>query len=197
MSPGLVALPEIRFSVEGIMPTRWTGSFNCAAAWKIPSTSAAPHMSYFISSMRSAGLMEIPPLSKVRPLPTKVIAGFFLKAACLPAGRYSKTMKRGGSSLPWATPINRPIFSFSISLGSKILQENLYCLAKSSACLARWLGVIRLPGWLAKDRDWLAACPIKAPASRAFCSFLDLFLTTKSIIVSFAFFFSFLYSLNS
>ena len=35
-----------------------------------PSTVAAPHMSYFISSMPAPGFNEMPPLSKVMPLPT-------------------------------------------------------------------------------------------------------------------------------
>ena len=35
-----------------------------------PSTAAPPAMSYFIFSMPSAGLIEMPPVSKVTPLPT-------------------------------------------------------------------------------------------------------------------------------
>jgi hypothetical protein len=36
---------------------------------------APPAMSYFIFSMPSEGLMEIPPVSKVTALPTKPITG--------------------------------------------------------------------------------------------------------------------------
>ncbi len=36
---------------------------------------AAPPMSFFIFSMPSAGLMEIPPVSKLMPLPTSVSSG--------------------------------------------------------------------------------------------------------------------------
>jgi hypothetical protein len=41
-----------------------------ATARRVPSTLAAPPMSYFISSISAAGLSEMPPLSKVMPLPT-------------------------------------------------------------------------------------------------------------------------------
>ena len=36
-----------------------------------PSTAAPPAMSYLIFSMSSAGLMEMPPVSNVTPLPTR------------------------------------------------------------------------------------------------------------------------------
>ena len=70
MSPGLVAEPPGMFSVAGIRPTTLIGSSIRARALKVPSTLAAPHMSYFISSMPSPGLREMPPVSKVMPLPT-------------------------------------------------------------------------------------------------------------------------------
>ena len=40
-------------------------------------TAAAPAMSLFMSSMFAAGLIEMPPLSNVMPLPTRAI---FLRA---------------------------------------------------------------------------------------------------------------------
>ena len=46
-----------------------TVGFSCAIARIAPSTAAPPPMSYFIFSMPSAGLMEMPPVSKVTPLP--------------------------------------------------------------------------------------------------------------------------------
>ncbi len=36
----------------------------------VASTAAPPHMSNFMSSIFGAGLMQIPPASKVSPLPT-------------------------------------------------------------------------------------------------------------------------------
>uniref|UniRef100_A0A1B0C497 Uncharacterized protein n=1 Tax=Glossina palpalis gambiensis TaxID=67801 RepID=A0A1B0C497_9MUSC len=39
----------------------------------IPNTAPAPHISYFISSMRCEGFSEIPPESNVNPFPIKII----------------------------------------------------------------------------------------------------------------------------
>ncbi len=45
------------------------GGLSCAMARMAPSTAAPPAMSYLIFSMPSDGLMEMPPVSKVTPLP--------------------------------------------------------------------------------------------------------------------------------
>ena len=58
------------FSTHGAKPVTAIAGFNCASARIAPITVAAPAMSYFIFSMPSAGLMEMPPLSNVTPLPT-------------------------------------------------------------------------------------------------------------------------------
>ncbi|MCY1304133.1 hypothetical protein D9M70_538780 [compost metagenome] len=71
MSPGRVAPPLGMFSAQASRPTRLIGSCSSSTARKVPSTLAAPHMSYFISSMPAAGLMLMPPVSKVMPLPTR------------------------------------------------------------------------------------------------------------------------------
>ena len=52
-------------------------------AFIVPKTEAAPHMSYFISSISAAGLSEIPPASKVNPLPTSTMGLAFLSGALL------------------------------------------------------------------------------------------------------------------
>ena len=75
----------------------------------MPITAAAPHMSNFISSIFSAGLMEIPPESKVMPLPTSATCFFAF------FGVYSITTKRGSRSLPRLTAMRPPIFIFSMS----------------------------------------------------------------------------------
>ena len=67
---GLVAVPLGMFSQVGIRPTRLTLGCSSAMVRKVPSTLAAPPMSYFISSMPAPGLSEMPPVSKVMPLPT-------------------------------------------------------------------------------------------------------------------------------
>jgi hypothetical protein len=71
MSPGRLALPPGIFSVAGTMMVRLIGNFMRATACIVPRTLAAPHMSNFISSISAPGFSEIPPVSKVTPLPTR------------------------------------------------------------------------------------------------------------------------------
>ena len=52
-------------------PTASTLALRAASACISPTTQAAPAMSPFISSMLAAGLIEMPPVSNVTPLPTK------------------------------------------------------------------------------------------------------------------------------
>ena len=59
------------FSTAAAITTRLTGRRMPAAATKVPSTLAAPHMSYFISSMPPWVFRLTPPVSKVMPLPTR------------------------------------------------------------------------------------------------------------------------------
>ena len=66
-------------------------------------------MSNFIWSMSAAGLIEMPPVSNVMPLPTSTTGFAFFGAL-----RYSNTMNRGGSSLPRVTDRNEPMPSASI-----------------------------------------------------------------------------------
>ena len=64
-----------------------------------PTTAAAPDMSCFISSMAAEGLIEMPPESKVTPLPTRQIgrAAFFGGLARRLGGALcSSTISRGG-----------------------------------------------------------------------------------------------------
>ena len=70
-SPGFWALPEGMFSVAKIMAVTLTFGFSNAIARITPIMVAAPAISYFIFSMPSAGLMDMPPVSKVTPLPTR------------------------------------------------------------------------------------------------------------------------------
>ena len=70
-SPGFCALPEGMFSVAQTMAVTLTLGLSSAMARMAPIMVAPPAMSYFIFSMPSAGLMEMPPVSKVMPLPTR------------------------------------------------------------------------------------------------------------------------------
>jgi len=128
MSPGLIALPPGMFSVEGMMPTTLSGRRMSAAAFSAPSTLAAPHMSNFISSISAEGLIEIPPVSKVMPLPTSATGG----APRLPPW-YSATMSFGGSRLPRATARKQPMPSFSMSFWSWISTRSPWRLPSSRA----------------------------------------------------------------
>ena len=70
-SPGLLAWPPGMFSQAGATPITLTGAFIAASARSVPRTLAAPDMSNFISSISLEGLSEMPPVSKVMPLPTR------------------------------------------------------------------------------------------------------------------------------
>ena len=70
MSPGFVAWPAGMFSVAGTTVTSLIGRPSRAIA-TVPSIAAAPpDMSIFISCILAAGLIEMPPVSKVTALPT-------------------------------------------------------------------------------------------------------------------------------
>ena len=75
MSPGFCALPPGMFSVEGTTQITLTLGFSAASARMTPSMVAPPAMSYFIFSMPSAGLMEMPPVSNVTALPMRPMTG--------------------------------------------------------------------------------------------------------------------------
>ncbi|MNT21018.1 hypothetical protein D3C72_1563410 [compost metagenome] len=79
-SPGFTARPSGMFSHAGINPTTLMAGCSSPSARNTPSTLAAPHMSYFISSISGAGLMEIPPVSNVMPLPTSTTGALSLVA---------------------------------------------------------------------------------------------------------------------
>ncbi len=125
-SPGLTAVPEGMFSVLGMSPMTWTAGLSRPSTSKVPSTAAAPDMSYFMSSMFCAGLIEMPPVSKVTPFPTSTIG-----APSAPL--YSSTMKRGSSTLPCATASSAPIFSRAIAALSSTVTAKPWRAASSSA----------------------------------------------------------------
>ena len=71
MSPGRWARLPGMFSTAGSGRVTGMLGLSCAIARIAPIMAAPPAMSYFIFSMPSAGLIEMPPVSKVTPLPTK------------------------------------------------------------------------------------------------------------------------------
>jgi hypothetical protein len=84
MSPGRCALPSGMFSTRPIAPITLTFALRAASACMRPTTQAAPAMSPFMSSMLPAGLIEMPPVSKQTPLPTKAM-GLLAGLAAVPA----------------------------------------------------------------------------------------------------------------
>ena len=101
------------FSVVGMMPITLSGSFISATAFMVPSTLPAPHMSYFISSISAPGLSEMPPVSKVTPLPTSTTGFCFFGP---PLMLDHDELRR--LALPSATDSSEPMPSFSMSLRS-------------------------------------------------------------------------------
>src|SRR5699024_10668755 len=70
---GRVASPDGMFSAQASAPTTLIGRRASHKALIVPRTDAEPPISNFISSIAAPGLIEIPPESKVTPLPTKTI----------------------------------------------------------------------------------------------------------------------------
>ncbi len=72
-SPGRWALPSGMFSTSPQMPMTFALALRPAIASIAPATAPAPPMSHFINSMPAAGLIEMPPVSKVTPFPISAI----------------------------------------------------------------------------------------------------------------------------
>ena len=145
-SPGFTAVPEGRFSVEGIRPI--TLSFGCSrpSTSNVPSTAAAPDMSYFMSSMLCDGLIEMPPESKVTPFPSRASGG------ASPAPVYWRAMNRGSCCEPCATASSAPIPSFLMAVRSSTVTAKPYVLPSCTARSPRYRGVQILPGSICKVR---------------------------------------------
>ena len=75
ISPGRYALPPGIFSVVGTMPVTLVFGLSRPIAIIAPTTAAPPHISIFIASISAPGLSEMPPVSKVMPLPTSASPG--------------------------------------------------------------------------------------------------------------------------
>ena len=146
------------FSVEGIIPTTFIFGFNMDTARITPRTTPEPHISYFISSILAAGLIEIPPLSKVNPLPTSIF-GF---SVFIPL-KYSITINFGGSSVPEATPAKAPIPISVNSFLSKTVTFTSESLDISFAFSAKCVGVAILPGRFSRSRAKHTELAMTAP----------------------------------
>ena len=121
MSPGRKAEPEMAFSTIGISTRSRTLRPASMIAWASPRTLAAPPMSFFISSMPADGLMSRPPVSKVTPLPTRVILGS-------PARPQVRSSRRGAWAL--ARPTAWIIGKFCFSSSSPTIALTLHLVAR-------------------------------------------------------------------
>ncbi|CNW30274.1 Uncharacterised protein [Mycobacterium tuberculosis] len=70
-SPGRCAVADGMFSAIGTVAITSIGSRSRAASVTVAITAAAPPMSEVMWCIDAAGLIEMPPVSKVIPLPTK------------------------------------------------------------------------------------------------------------------------------
>ncbi len=110
----------------------------------MPRTVQAPHLSNFISSMLRDGLIEMPPVSKVTPLPTSATI-----SSPLP---HSSRTSLGGLWDPLPTARIPPIPRASRSATSRTSQSMLHCDASARACSAIQSGVASLGGVFARSR---------------------------------------------
>ena len=84
-SPGRSEPPEIEFSAAATSPTTGTGQPTAPSAAMVAMTAPPPVMSRFMLAIASPGLMEMPPVSKVMPLPTSTTGG--VRRSPRPLGR--------------------------------------------------------------------------------------------------------------
>ncbi len=115
MSPGRWAWPSTAFSTRPMTPTTLALALRAASACISPVTAAAPPMSPFMSSMPEAGFIELPPVSKVTPLPMKATG----VSLALPPF-HCMTAMRAPRGEPCATPSSEPMPSFFISFSVRI-----------------------------------------------------------------------------
>ena len=132
----------------------------CNATIK-PNTVAEPCMSNFISSIPAPGFNEIPPVSKVIPLPTTIGQGPSFALAF-----NSQITMQGGCSLPFPTFMRPPIlFSRSSSHSNTVTDKLPFPLANALAREAYSIGVSLLAGSLPRS---LAMCtPVAIADTRA------------------------------
>ena len=178
ISAGLKAVPLGKFSVAGTIAMTFTFGFSWAMAPMAAITEAAPDISLFISPIWSDGFIEIPPESKVMPLPTSAIS---IVLVFFP--RYFNTMNLGGSSLPWATPSSPPIPNAFICLRSKTLISRPCFSATFRASAAIIVGVIKFEGSFTISRARFAASARILPVFMPCCT-AALFLRLRSLITS-------------
>ena len=127
-------------------------------------------MSYFIFSIPSAGLIEIPPVSNVIPLPTNPNTGASAapaapSAPAPPSGSYRITISAGGSGDPCDTAQNAPIpsscsFAVECTSHSSPTASHIAFARRPSS-----VGVSTFPGSFTRARAKFCARASTSPSS--------------------------------
>ena len=157
MSPGRVECGPGMFSTAGASPSSGVPGASRATVSMTARTVQAPVLSIFISSIRSDGLMLMPPESKQTPLPT--IARWRSSESRCPSLPERMTIIRGGLSLPRPTAMNMPIPSSVARSGSMTSIHRSLRSAIARASSARTSGVTSLAARLDSVRALFAPSP--------------------------------------
>ncbi len=168
MSPGRVECGPGMFSTAGATTRRGVPGARRATVAAAASTVQAPVLSVFISSIRSAGLMEMPPESKQTPFPTS--ARWRPRASFSPSPPERITIMRGGLALPRPTARNMPIPSSAARTSSMTSIQRPWAAAIARASSARTSGLTSLAARLARLRVRFDPSPMMTPRAAAAAS---------------------------
>jgi hypothetical protein len=161
-SPGFCALPSGMFSAAQTMAMTRTLGLSRAMARMAPSMAAPPAMSYFIFSILSAGLMEMPPVSKVMPLPTRPRTGRRSRLPAHSAERSGRAARPSPARRSRMRPSSaRAAFRWSGPPSRGRLPGHL------AARWPRMVGVSLLPGSLTSERVKFWLSPMMTPSAKA------------------------------
>src|SRR6202030_2375312 len=153
------------FSAIGTVAITLIGSPRRAASTVVAITAAAPLMSEVMWCMLVAGLIEMPPVSNVMPLPTRATV---LASLRFGAPRYAIRTSRGGRDDPLPTPTTPPYPRLASAFSSSTSTSGPALWAKASAREANSAGNRRLGGELKKSRagDTSVAIAAARPAAQ-------------------------------
>jgi hypothetical protein len=165
MSPGRVECGPGMFSTAGARTSSGVPGASRATVVMAEITVQAPILSIFISSIRSAGLMLIPPESKQTPFPTSARCRPF--ASFAPSSPERITIIRGGLSLPWPTARNMPMPSSRARSGSMTSIQSPCFSASARASSARTIGVTSFAERFEIARAQFVPSPMTTPRSAA------------------------------
>jgi len=146
-----MAVPDGMFSAIGTQASTSIASLSSAMAAMVAMTAAAPPMSDFMSSMWAAGLIEMPPESKVMPFPTSATFVF------APLPLWDRCTRRGGFAEPCPTPRIPPKAPFLRAFSSSTSTVRPTRPAASVAAAASSTGCRSDGGVLTRSRASLTA----------------------------------------